>query len=351
MTSREDNESPSFEIVIPPGKSRERLDIFLTHHIENATRSKVQQAIQEGYILVDGRTAKPSHKVTGGEVIRVGFPRTPPPDVTAEDIPLDIVFEDDYLIVVNKQAGMVTHPAYANYSGTLVNALLHHSKNRLSKLSQQSQSSDEFSRPGIVHRLDKDTSGLLVIAKDDATHARLARQFSQRTIDREYWAIVWGTFSTPSSSVIRRGGKTSSGVIEAPLGRSKSDRKKIAVVETGKPAITEYEVLEEFEYLSLVKCKLKTGRTHQIRVHMHHIGHPVFGDSTYNGRRISWGGTDGKKKQAVEHLLSIMKRQALHAKTIGFVHPATGKTLKFETELPKDIVDVLTLLRMRSFPG
>lgn len=349
MTSQKDNVFTSFEIVIPTGKSRERLDIFLTHHVENATRSKIQQAIQGGFILVDGKPAKPSHKVSGGEIIRVSFPGTPPPDVTAEDIPLDIVFEDDYLIVVNKQAGMVTHPAYANYSGTLVNALLHHSRNRLSKLSKESQGAEEFPRPGIVHRLDKDTSGLMVIAKDDTSHARLAQQFSQRTIDREYWAIVWGTFANEKGK--RKKERTIIGTIEAPLGRSKSDRKKIAVIETGKPAMTEYEVLEEFEYLSLVKCKLKTGRTHQIRVHMHHIGHPVFGDPTYNGRRISWGGTDKEKKQAVECLLSIMKRQALHAKTIGFVHPATGKTLKFESELPKDISDVLTLLRMESFPS
>ena len=319
-----------FEIVVPPGKVRERLDVYLTHHIENATRSKVQQAIDAGFVLVDGKPVKASYKISGGEVIHVTIPKPPAPDVVSEDIPLEILFEDDYLLVVNKPAGMVTHPAYGNYTGTLVNALLYHCRNRLSTL-------NDAVRPGIVHRLDKDTSGIMVVAKDDSTHARLAKQFSQRTIEREYWAIVWGRFE----------GKRS-GVIEASLGRSASDRKKIAVRASGKAALTEYTVLEEFDYLSLVKLKLRTGRTHQIRVHLHHIGHPVFGDPTYGGRRIAWGDSGKKKKEQVQEFLKIINRQALHAKTIGFLHPVIKQHLRFDSELPSDMATILKSLRPAS---
>jgi 23S rRNA pseudouridine1911/1915/1917 synthase len=328
MASRE------IEIHVPAGKVRERLDVFLTHHVENATRSKVQQAIKEGLVLVDGKVIKSSYKISPGEVIHITLPKPPAPDVVAENIPLDILFEDDHLLVVNKPAGMVTHPAYANYSGTLVNALLHHCHANLSTL-------NDSSRPGIVHRLDKETSGLMVVAKNDNTHAKLAKQFSDRTIDREYWAIVWGKFSEKSG----KGKKEITGIIEASLGRSKSDRKKIAVTEDGKTAITEYTVLEEFGYLTLVKLKLRTGRTHQIRVHLHHIGHPVFGDPTYGGRRIAWGGTDKKKREEVHQYLKIIQRQALHAKTIGFIHPATREHVKFDSELPEDMKEVLQLLQ------
>ena len=321
MSSRE------IEIVVPPGKVRERLDLFLTHHIENATRSKVQQAIEGGYVTVDTKTVKPSYKISPGEVIHVIIPKPPAPDVVAENIPIEIVFEDEHLLVVNKPAGMVTHPAYGNYTGTLVNALLYHCNNNLSTL-------NDPTRPGIVHRLDKDTSGLIVIAKSDMVHAHLAKQFSRRTIDRAYWAIVWGRFEKGKKS----------GLIEAALGRSKSDRKKIAVSDTGKSAATEYEVMEEFEYLSLVRLKLRTGRTHQIRVHLHHIGHPVFGDPTYGGRRIAWGGTEKKKKEEVQQFLKIISRQALHAKTLGFFHPVTKETLHFDSNLPTDFQEILNLL-------
>ncbi len=314
-----------FEIRVPPGKVRERLDVFLTHHVENATRSKVQQAIEAGLVLIDGKRARSSHKISPGEVISVTIPGPPPSEVLPEDIPLDILFEDDCLIVLNKPAGMVTHPAYGNYTGTLVNALLHHSR-KLSTL-------NEPTRPGIVHRLDKDTSGLMVVAKDDATHARLARQFSERTVSREYWAIVWGLFEKRS------------GFISAPVGRSKSDRKKIAVTETGKSARTEYEVLENFDYLSLLRLTLRTGRTHQIRVHLHHVGHPVFGDPTYGGRRIAWGGSESKRE--VHEFLSRIHRQALHAKTIGFVHPATREHLSFDSEIPEDMLSILGKLRAK----
>ncbi len=318
-----------FEILVPAGKVRERLDVYLTHHVENATRSKVQQAIDAGLVLVNGKPVKSSYKISGGEVIHVTIPKPPPPDVEPENIPLEILYEDENLLVVNKPAGMVTHPAYGNYTGTLVNALLFHCNNHLSTL-------NDVIRPGIVHRLDKDTSGLMVIAKDDPTHAHLARQFSQRTIEREYWAIVWGRFD----------GKQS-GIIEASLGRSVSDRKKIAVRESGKAALTEYTVLEQFEYLSLVKLKLRTGRTHQIRVHLHHIGHPVFGDPTYGGRRIAWGDSGKKKKEQVQEFLTIIDRQALHAKTIGFVHPVTKQVLRFNSELSSDMMKILELLKTK----
>jgi len=322
MSSRE------IEIVVPPGKVRERLDLFLTHHIENATRSKIQQAIEGGFVTVDGKAVKPSYKISPDEVVRVIIPKPPAPDVVAENIPVEIVFEDEHLLVVNKPAGMVTHPAYGNYTGTLVNALLYHCNNNLSTL-------NDPTRPGIVHRLDKDTSGLIVIAKNDMVHAHLAKQFAHRTIERAYWAIVWGLFEKGKKS----------GVIDAALGRSKSDRKKITVSDNGKTAATEYEVLEQFEYLSLVKLKLRTGRTHQIRVHLHHIGHPVFGDPTYGGRRIAWGGTEKKKKEEVQQFLKIISRQALHAKTLGFLHPVTKETLHFDSNLPSDFQEILNLLR------
>jgi len=314
-----------FDIVVPAGKKKERLDVYLTNHVENATRTKVQAAIRAGAVLVDGKAVRVSHPVAPGEVIHVTLPQPPPPDVVAENIPLSIVYEDDHLLVVNKPAGMVTHPAYGNYTGTLVNALLYHC-GALSTM-------NDTSRPGIVHRLDKDTSGLMVIAKNDVAHVHLARQFARRTIIREYWAVVWGTFLVPV------------GVIDAALGRSKADRKVMAVVVDGKHAVTNYEVLEEFPYLSLVRLRLQTGRTHQIRVHLAHIGHPVFGDPTYHGRRINAGPGTPRQKSQVQDLLELVPRQALHAKTIGFVHPATREKVLFDSVLPEDMQALLDRLR------
>ena len=246
------------ELVVPPGKKKERLDVYITGHIENATRNKVQQAIRGGTVLVNGGEVRPSYTVMPGDVIRITLPRPAPTEALPENIPLEILFEDDDLIVVNKPAGMVTHPAFGNYTGTLVNALLYHCGTLVS--------GPDLIRPGIVHRLDKETSGVMVVAKNDVAHAKLAKQFALRTIRREYQAIVWGRF------------RESSGLIDAGLGRSKSDRKKMAVVDGGKSAATEYTVLEQFPYLALLRLKLRTGRTHQIRVHLAHINHPVFGD-------------------------------------------------------------------------
>jgi len=315
-----------FEIVVSPGKKKERLDTFLTSHVENATRSKVQKAIKDGAVLVNGKAVRPSYPVTGGEVITVTLPKPPPQDAVPEQIPLDIVYEDDDLLVVNKPAGMVVHPAHGNYHGTLVNALLFHTRS-LSTLN------DVAIRPGIVHRLDKDTSGLMVVAKNDAAHAKLARQFEKRTIVREYHALLWGVF------------KEKSGVIETELGRSKSDRKKMAVVAQGKHAVTAYEVIEQFPYLALVRLKLLTGRTHQIRVHLAHINHPVFGDPTYNGRHLVAGPGTQKQKAEVERMLAMIPRQALHAKTLGFKHPSTGAEVFFDSELPADMRQVIGELR------
>jgi 23S rRNA pseudouridine1911/1915/1917 synthase len=317
------------ELVVPPGKKKERLDIYITGHVENATRNKVQQAIRGGTVLVNGGRVRPSYTVMPDDVIRITLPRPAPAEALPENIPLEIVFEDDDLIVVNKPAGMVTHPAYGNYTGTLVNALLYHCGTL--------GSTGDPIRPGIVHRLDKDTSGVMVVAKNDVAHAKLAKQFALRTIRREYQAVVWGRF------------RESSGLIDAGLGRSKSDRKKMAVVVDGKSAATEYTVLEQFPYLALLRLKLRTGRTHQIRVHLAHINHPVFGDPTYNGRRIVWGSGTGAQKAQVQRLLSLMPRQALHAKTIGFVHPSTRRDLFFETALPGDMGGLLDSLKSANF--
>lgn len=313
------------EIPVPPGKKKERLDIFITHHVENATRNKVQQAIREGTVLVNGERVRPSHQVLPGEIVQITLPRPPPQRAVAEDIPLDIVFEDDDVIIVNKPAGMVTHPAHGNHTGTLVNALLHHGA-ALSGM-------NDPGRPGIVHRLDKETSGLMIVAKNDVAHAKLAKQFAKRTIQREYRAIVWGVF------------QQSAGLITGDLGRSKSDRKKMAVVPGGKSAATEYGVLEQFAYLAFIRLKLHTGRTHQIRVHLAHVNHPVFGDPTYNGRHIVWGPGSPAQKAEVQRLLAIVQRQALHARTIGFIHPASGKEMIFESKLPPDMERALAILR------
>ena len=321
-----------FEIRVPPGQTKERLDVYLTSHTENATRNKVQEAIKNGEIHVNGKIVKPSYVILGNDRIEINLLRPDPPEVKAENIPLEIVYEDEYLLVVNKPAGMVTHPAYKNYSGTLVNALMHHSE----KLSQfHSEDDEEYNivRPGIVHRLDKDTSGLLVVAKDETSHQKLAKQFAAKTSEREYNAIVWGKF------------KQQAGVIDAPLGRSKSDRTKVAVIADGKNAVTDYEVIEQFDYLSFVKLHLRTGRTHQIRVHLAHIHHPVFGDETYGGREIIVSRIEGKKKAEIKNLLERMPRQALHAKKLGFVHPVTKKMMRFESELPDDMKEVLRFLK------
>lgn len=316
-----------YSIKIPDGKKKERLDLYLTNVLENATRSKVQKLIEANLVVVNGNFVKPSYKVLAGDLVEATIPISPrPEEAEPEEIPLNIIYEDEYLLIVNKPAGMVAHPAYSNYTGTLVNALLYHSQ----KLSNV----NEPGRPGIVHRIDKDTSGLLVVAKDDWTHAKLAEQFSKHTIEREYWAIAWGLF------------KEKKGEINLNISRSKSDRKKFAASKNdGKVAITFFEVLEEFEFATLIKLNLKTGRTHQIRVHLSSIGHPIFGDPTYGGRQVVYGSSLPKIKSRVQNLLEIMPRQALHAKTLGFIHPHLKEFVKFDSELPIDFVQLLKKLK------
>jgi 23S rRNA pseudouridine1911/1915/1917 synthase len=317
-----------YRFEIPDGKNKERIDIFLASSVENATRSKVQKLIESGKVTVNGKIAKSSYLVLPGDIIEATHPIAPRPEfVEPEEIPLDIIYEDDFLIVVNKPAGMVAHPAYANYSGTLVNALLHYTR----KLSNYNAAD----RPGIVHRIDKDTSGLLVIAKDEWTHAKLAEQFTNHTIEREYRAICWKPF------------KKLKGEISTLITRSKKDRKIFTTSETeGKQAITFYEVLENFEFSALVKLNLKTGRTHQIRVHLSSIGHPIFGDAIYGGTQIVVGANLPKMKNRLDNLLKIMTRQALHAKTLGFYHPHRKEFMKFDSELPDDMKLLIEKLQL-----
>lgn len=304
---------------VPSGQKKERIDLYLSAHIENATRSKIQKLIEAKLVKVNGSFIKPSYKVLPNDIIEVVIPIFPRPQHNEpEDIPLNIVYEDEFIIIINKPAGMVAHPAFSNYTGTLVNALLHHSK-KLSNL-------NEAGRPGIVHRIDKDTSGLLVVAKDEWTHSQIAKQFSKHTIEREYWTIVWGKL------------KKEKGEIDTFITRSKKDRKKFAVsASEGKHAVTLYQVMEEYEFVSLLKINLKTGRTHQIRVHLSSINHPVFGDPAYGGREIVYGANLPKMSSRIKNLLELMKRQALHAKTLGFIHPHKKEFVRFDSELPEDM--------------
>jgi 23S rRNA pseudouridine1911/1915/1917 synthase len=317
----------TYRIEVPLRKKKERLDVFLSNHIENATRSKVQKLIEANLVTVNGKFVKASYLVLPNDLIKASLPITPRPEnAEPEAINLNVIYEDEFLLVVNKPAGMVAHPAYANYTGTLVNALLYHT-NSLSGL-------NEPGRPGIVHRLDKNTSGLLVVAKDDYTHARLAYQFSKHNIEREYRAVCWGHFDAKN------------GKIEKNITRSKKDRKKFTVSDNeGKHAITHYKVLEEYEFASFLKLNLETGRTHQIRVHLSSINHPVFGDDIYGGRQIVYTSSLPKMKSRIENLFEIMKRQALHAKTLGFVHPHTKEFVRFDSELPEDMKELLQKLK------
>ncbi len=314
------------EILIPPKKEKERLDVFLTREIGHFSRAFFQRLIEEDKVLVNERPQKASYLVAPGDRIEVLIPPPKKYDVLPEDIPLDIVYEDAHLIVINKPPGLVVHPAIGHFTGTLVNALLFHCRD-LSGIGGEL-------RPGIVHRLDKDTSGLLVAAKDDFTHRKLSEQFSNRTIEREYWALVWGVPSPRS------------GRIETQIGRSPTNRKKMAVVEEGgKLAVTTYETQERLFLLSLVKLKLGTGRTHQIRVHMAHIGYPVFGDSTYGGRNRRLGALTAAERKIAARYLEMLPRQALHARTLGFEHPHTHEHLRFESDLPEDMTALLELAR------
>lgn len=313
-------------IVADPGQSLIRIDKFLMDRLPNATRTKIQEGIHDGFVKVNDKTIKPNYKVHPNDVITIALPEPPRnTDIVAENIPLKIVYEDDHLMVINKSAGMVVHPAYQNWTGTLVNALTYHFQNL-------PHMPGNDGRPGLVHRIDKDTSGLLVIAKTEKAMTSLAKQFFDHSIERTYYALVWGIPNPPE------------GTINVNVGRSLKDRRVTAAFpegDWGRTAITHYKVLQDLRYVSLVQCNLETGRTHQIRAHMKFLGHPLFNDETYGGNVVMKGTVFSKYKQFVENCFKIMTRQALHAKTLGFIHPATNQFMQFDCELPPDFKEVL----------
>ncbi|MEJ2114309.1 MAG: RluA family pseudouridine synthase [Flavobacteriaceae bacterium] len=304
------------------GQTPLRVDKYLMNFVENATRNKIQQAARAGNIYVNDVPVKSNYKVKGNDVVRVLFSHPPHENLlVGENIPINIVYEDDSLLVVNKPAGMVVHPGHGNYSGTLINALIYHFEN-LPKNSND--------RPGLVHRIDKDTSGLLVVAKTEDAMNHLSKQFFDKTSEREYIALVWGNVEEDE------------GTVEGNIGRHPKNRLQNTVFEEdnankGKPAVTHYKVLERLGYVTLVSCKLETGRTHQIRVHMKHIGHTLFNDERYGGEKILKGTTFTKYKQFVDNCFKVLPRQALHAKTLGFEHPVTKEFMRFTSEVPNDM--------------
>jgi len=313
------------ELRVPSNSERQRLDKFLSQQLTSVTRAKIKKMIDSDRITVDGRAVKASHIVQVDETIRIDFPPPEPLDVVSEPIPLDIIYEDDHLLVVNKAPGMVVHPAYGNKSGTLVNALLAHC--------QSLSSVGGIVRPGLVHRLDKETSGLLVVAKDDVTHVELAKQLSQYKMDREYRAVVWGH---PSQSSMR---------IEAALGRHPKDRTRMRIDEKGKHAATTFTVLDEMTFTSYLKLVLETGRTHQIRVHLSSLGHPVFGDSVYGGKGKQLAGMNTARVKFVNRLFRKFTRHMLHAQILTFRHPATQELMTFQSPLPTDMQELLHILK------
>jgi len=313
-----------FRFDVPKGQLLLRIDKFLMNLIPNATRNNIQNAASVEDIYVNDVPVKSNYRVKPLDVVRIMLSHPPFENrVDPENIPLNIVYEDDILLLINKPADFVVHPGHGNYTGTLVNALAYHFENLPMNSSE---------RPGLVHRIDKDTTGLLVIAKTEAAMTHLAKQFEAKTTEREYIAIVWGTV------------KEDQGTIEGNIARHVKDRMQMAVFEDptiGKPAVTHYKVLERFGYVTLVSCILETGRTHQIRVHMKHLGHPLFNDARYGGDLILKGTTFTKYKQFIDNCFKILPRQALHAKTLGFIHPTTGEMMRFDTELPQDMQDCI----------
>jgi 23S rRNA pseudouridine1911/1915/1917 synthase len=320
----EDDLFEHFRFEVPKGQLLLRIDKFLMNLIQNATRNKIQKAADNGDIYVNNIPVKSSYKVKPFDLVTIMLTHPPYENrIDPENIPLDIVYEDEALLLINKEPGMVVHPGHGNYTGTLVHALAYHFENLPMNSSE---------RPGLVHRIDKDTSGLLVIAKTEAAMTHLAKQFEAKTSEREYIALVWGNV------------KEDSGTIEGNIARHLKDRMQMAVFadpEIGKPAITHYKVLERFGYVTLISCKLETGRTHQIRVHMKHIGHTLFNDERYGGHLILKGTTFTKYKQFIDNCFKALPRQALHAKTLGFLHPTTGEMMRFDTELPQDMQDCI----------
>ena len=324
LESENDELYEHYKFAAADGQEPLRVDKFLMNFIENATRNKIQQAAKNGNILVNEIPVKQNHKVKPNDVVRVLLSHPPAEQLLiAEDLPIDIVYEDDAVIVVNKKAGMVVHPGHGNYSGTLVNGLIHHIENLPTNSNE---------RPGLVHRIDKDTSGLLVVAKTESALANLSKQFFDRTTERLYYALVWGNIDEDE------------GRIEGNIGRSLKNRLQMDVFpegDFGKHAVTHFKVIDRFMYVTLVQCKLETGRTHQIRAHFKHIGHTLFNDERYGGNDILKGTTFTKYKQFVQNCFKTLPRQALHAKTLGFTHPTTGEFMRFNSEVPEDITACL----------
>jgi len=333
LTVMEDNIGPEiedssdelyehFRFVADKGQTPLRVDKYLMNKVENATRNKIQKAAKDGNIHVNDVPVKSSYKVKANDVVRVLFEH-PPYEflLVPEDIPINVIYEDDDVLVVDKPAGMVVHPGHGNYSGTLINALTFHFENLPNNSSN---------RPGLVHRIDKDTSGLLVVAKTEEAMTHLSKQFFNKSTEREYVALVWGSVDADE------------GTIDGHIGRHPKNRLQNTVFlddqeEKGKPAVTHFKVLERLGYVTLISCRLETGRTHQIRVHLKHIGHTIFNDERYGGDKILKGTTFSKYKQFVDNCFKVLPRQGLHARTLGFVHPTSGKTLRFESPIPTDM--------------
>jgi 23S rRNA pseudouridine1911/1915/1917 synthase len=334
MSNNNSDQFQEYHLEVPDEKtSGIRLDKYLASIIEDTSRTKIQEAIKEGHITVNGKEEKASYRIEVCDRLDVRIPIPKPLEVEPEEMPLDIIYEDNDLLLVNKSANMVVHPAKGNWSGTLVNGLMWHTD-------ELSEPEEDTIRPGIVHRLDKDTSGLLVVAKNDKTHRTLSEYFRTKDIDRTYWAIVWGT---PGSK---------EGTITGAIGRDPNNRKRMAVVpnDKGKNATTHYKVLEYFDHLTLLELTLETGRTHQIRVHLADNNLWVFGDQKYGGDSVRFGPNTGSRKQMFNNLFASLQRQCLHAKTLGFEHPSSGKMMKFNSELPGDFQQVLGMLRQNCKP-
>ena len=314
-----------YSFIADPGQELLRIDKFLMDRIPNTTRNKLQTALVDGHISVNKKSVKSNYRVKPLDDIKVELPYPPTEiELIPEDIPLDIVYEDDDVIVLNKQSEMVVHPGYGNFTGTLVNGLIHHIENL--------PNTEVANRPGLVHRLDKNTTGIMVVAKNEHALSHLGKQFHDRTTERRYHALVWGDV------------KENEGTVTGNVGRALKNRKVMDVFpeeDFGKHAVTHYKVLKRYGYVTLIECKLETGRTHQIRVHMKHIGHTLFNDADYGGDRILKGTSFSKYKQFANNCFKILPRQALHAKSLGFEHPKTGEWMQFDSELPQDMIDTL----------